>query len=551
MQRLLSALSLIPETCLLASGWQRRAIALAAGAFCALALPPFYLWPILFLSLPVLIWLLDGLYEVRGNSGKLSFKAAFGTGWWFGLGYFMASLWWISAAFLVDGERFAWMIPFALVGMGAGLGLFTGLAVAIATRFWSDKSSRIMPFALALSAAEILRGHILTGFPWNAIGYAISDNIYLLQSASVFGIYGLNLLVLFICAAPAVLADERGTRSRRPVLFVASLCLGAMFCFGIWRIEVAEKPELTNTDIRIIQPAIPQDQKWLPQNRDWVFNSYLSLTSSALGSQARLDAERLVIWPESSLPFLLQQTPEAFVAISSALNGTGNLAVGAIRQEISEGAPRYFNSIYLMNGQGVIQDAYDKVHLVPFGEYLPFEDLLSGIGLRKLVDAPGAFTAGHSRRLMTLPSGLSLLPLICYEAIFPGMAASEDGRPDFLLNVTNDAWFGDTPGPYQHLAQARMRAVEQGLPLVRAANTGVSALIDPHGVTLGQLPLMNRGVLDLPLTSSEDLTIFVQFGWGATICLNFFCLFFWVTQIYNPQLARRLNFNLLIEKNLC
>ncbi|WP_417668345.1 apolipoprotein N-acyltransferase [Roseibium sp.] len=535
MRHISAALMAVPTACLLAWGGRRRAIALAAGLVSALAMPPFGIWPVLALTFPVVIWLLDGAVEHGEAARRSRWMSGFSVGWWFGFGYFLTGLWWIGSAFLVDGDRFAWMMPMAVVAMPIGLALFPAVALAFCARFWPEGPERVLVLTITLSLSEFVRGHVFTGFPWNLFGYAFGESLILTQSASVFGIYGLGLLTILICATPAILIDSVSRSRKMMMAGAALLLLGVMSAFGLLRLNVGEEPPLAMQDVRIVQPAIPQAEKWVPEQREPIFQSYLDLSSQPLPASARQGVPRMLVWPESALPFLLSASPDALIRISEMLGGTMSLATGAIRAEVGETGPKYFNSVYLLNPDGSIHDAYDKVHLVPFGEYLPLEKTLEDLGLRKLVNAPGAFEAGFRHRPLGLPGGISFLPLICYEAIFPSIAGVSKVRPDFLLNVTNDAWFGLTPGPYQHLQQSKMRAVEQGLPLVRAANTGVSAIIDAKGREVTRLELGRTGVLDASLPGKLDPTFYAEYGdtpYGLLLVVLFSLL---SPKLHNPH----------------
>lgn len=513
MERSLGALMAVPNACLLAWGWRRRGLAFAAGGVSAFALPPFGWFPLLFVTFPALVWLLDGAIETGTRQSALRrIASGFSIGWWFGFGYFLAGLWWIGSAFLVEADRFAWMMPFAVLAMPVGLALFTAAGTAFSALFWTDRWSRVLALALFLSLADWVRGHVLTGFPWNLFGYAFSKPLVLAQSASLIGIYGLSFLAVLIFALPAVVADHKPLRVRLAGLTASLALLAGMAVFGLVRLDLVEDPGFSDVDVRVVQPSIAQTEKWVPENKDWIFDTYLDLTHKPLGGTARVGHERLIIWPESAVPFLLTHEPGALYRISQALPPQTTLITGAIRFERSSDGPAYYNSVYLIDADGEVQDVYDKVHLVPFGEYLPLRSLLQRLGLEQLVDVPGTFHAGLRHRVMVPQTAPSFLPLVCYEAIFPDFAGASDVRPGFLLNVTNDAWFGDTTGPYQHFAQARMRAIEQGLPLVRAANTGISAVIDAKGRVHDALPLLTRGVIDSRLPERLPMTIYAGYG---------------------------------------
>lgn len=476
----------------LADGWRRAAIALLAGALSALAMPPFGLWPILALTFPVAVWLIDGATGATRARGALS---ALSAGFLFGFGYFLAGLWWIGSAFLVDAEIFGWLLPFAVMGLPALLAPFHALAFALARLFWPPGWPRILVFALTLGFGEYARGRLFTGFPWNAFGYALADQSWLGQFASVVGVDGLTFLALAIFAAPAVLADPGPARR---LLGVAVAALLALAAFGGIRLALAPTEFDSRVSIRVLQPEIPQDVKTQESARDTIMDAYVALTDEAKSPEHRGFADaNLVVWPESAFPFLLSRTPEALARIGRSLAPGASLVTGSVRGERPLGADKaeYWNSVHLVGDDGAILATYDKIHLVPFGEYLPFQSFMEGLGLEAITRQRGGFSNGDLKSLIALPQGPRFRPLICYEAIFPDEVAGDE-RPDFLLNVTNDAWFGKTPGPYQHAAQARVRTIEQGLPMVRSANGGLSSIVDSYGRVVASAALGERGVVD-------------------------------------------------------
>lgn len=492
---------------LLLDGWRRFAAAFGAGALSALAMPPFDLWPILFLTFPVLVLFLDGT-----GAGKAGLRAAAAIGYGFGFGYFLAGLWWIGAAFFVPGDNYQWMMPFAVLGLPLFLAVFPAFGCTLARLLWSDGAGRVLALAFGLGLSEWLRGRVLTGFPWNEYGYALANNSLLGQAASVIGVEGLTLVAVALFATPATLFDPG--RRWRP-LAVAGLVLAALATFGGLRLHFAGPPAMTDLRVRIMQPNIPQDDKFRPSAKDAIMARYLALSNRRLSpDQDGLANVDLLVWPESAFPFFLERTPDALAQIGGLLPENRVLLTGAARIEEGEGPGRrrVFNSIQMLGDDGSIIGTYDKVHLVPGGEFLPFQNLLESLGIRQLTRLPGGFTAGEGPRNLVLPGGLTLGPLICYEAIFPTGVYDPAGRPDVLLNVTNDGWFGDTPGPYQHFAQARARAIEQGLPLIRAANTGISGIVDPLGRVLEGLPLGSAGVIDAQIPRPIGITLYSAYG---------------------------------------
>ncbi len=496
----------------LASGWRRAAIAFFAGAASALALAPVNAWPILFLTFPVLIWLVDGSAAARW-SGTMAAAAA---GWCFGFGYFLAGLYWIGYAFLVDAKTFGWLLPVAVAGLPAYLALYTALGVAAARLIWVRGPVRVLALAAMLTAAEWLRGHLLSGFPWNTFGYALTQPLALAQSVSLFGIWGLTFLCIAICASPAVLADDAAdTPHPRRAPIIGILILLALASYGVARLWQHPTEYVSGVKLRIMQPNLQQDEKFNYAAKAEVMQRYLRLSNRATGPQSKgvRDVTHL-IWPESAFPFFLTREPEALGQIVALLKPSTELITGAVRAAPNASArnPRAYNSVYVIDPDGSIRGIYDKVHLVPFGEYLPFQRVLERLGLRQLTKQVGGFLSGDRRRTMEVPGAPKMLPLICYEAIFPGAAVPRGERPGWLVNVTNDGWFGISSGPYQHFQQARVLAIAEGLPLARAANTGISAVVDPVGRIIHLLPLGTEGVLDSALPRAIAPTPYVKFG---------------------------------------
>ena len=496
-------------------GWRRFLVAVLAGAISALAFAPFFAFPVLWLTFPVLVWLIDGA-TAEENAGFLRrLVPAAIVGWAFGFGLFLAGLWWVGAAFLVDAAVFGWMMPFAVVILPAGLALFWAFGAALARAFWCEGWPRVIVFAVAFSLAEWLRGHLFTGFPWNAIGYALTPTAVMMQTASLVGLWGLTLAALFVFAVPVLLvADDAGSRrANRIVLATAAGLLVAHVGFGVLRLAGGPDPLVPGVHLRIVQPDIPQDERWQLGKADETMQRYVNLSGGGKGA-AGLAGITHVIWPESAFPFLLTERPSAIAAIADLLPPGTTLITGAARAERrpDEARPLIFNSIYVIDDNGEIVGAYDKVHLVPFGEYIPLQGLLRRLGLRQLIALPGGFTAGSRRHTLSIPGAPEAAPLICYEIIFPGAVLEPGVRPGWLLNVTNDAWYGNTPGPYQHFLQARVRAVEEGLPLVRSANSGISAIVDGHGRVIASLALGRMGVVDGGLPASLPPTLYGRFG---------------------------------------
>jgi len=494
-------------------GWRRALVAFTAGAVSVLALAPFDAWPVLFFTFPILVWLVDG--AAGGRLGGLPSAAI--AGWWFGFGYCLAGLYWVGYAFLVDAKTFGWLLPFAVVALPAGMACYTGLGLALARMLWTRGPTRLIALAVALTAAEWLRGHLFSGFPWNVYGYALTGPLVLAQSAALIGIWGLTFIAVAVFASPAVFADDR-TDTRRPWLPLALgiVALAALASYGAWRLGRTPTAFVDNVRLRIMQPNLQQDDKFNYSAKQRVMSHYLELSDRSTGPQSTgvRDVTHL-IWPESAFPFLLTREPDALAQIAALIPEGTVLITGAVRApELPPGQKieRAYNSIYVIDHDGSILSVYDKIHLVPFGEYLPFQDFLEKLGLMQLTKLPGGFIAGERRHPMPVPRAPRMLPFLCYEIIFPGETVPDNERPGWLLNLTNDGWFGISSGPYQHLQQARVRTIEQGLPLVRAANTGISAVIDPLGRIVKSLPLGAESIMDASLPRRIDATLYARTG---------------------------------------
>jgi apolipoprotein N-acyltransferase len=495
---------------ILAWGWKRALIALMAGALSVLSMAPFNAWPVLFVTFPVAVWLIDGAAAGK----RRGVPAAALSGFWFGLGYFVPGLYWIGNAFLVDAPTFAWLMPFAVLGLPAYLALFPALGFALARLIWTRGASRVLALAIGLTISEWLRGHLLTGFPWNAFGYALSEPLALAQTASLIGLWGMTFLAVAIFASPAVLIDG-GSRGRKPWIAPAAalVMLAAMGIYGAARLSL-QPTVMTRVKLRIMQPNLQQDVKFNYGAKAEVMQKYLALSDRSSGPQSTgvRDAQ-ILIWPESAFPFFLTREADAMAQIAELLPKGTVLVTGSVRAP--DGPPgarvtRAYNSIYTIDNDGSVVSIYDKLHLVPFGEYLPFQAWMEKLGFVQLTKVHGGFIPGTRQRTMEIPQAPRALPLICYEVIFPGIAAAGDERAGWIINLTNDGWFGNSTGPHQHLQQARLRAVEEGLPVVRAANTGISAVIDPSGRIVARLGLGLEGVLDASLPAALPPTVYAR-----------------------------------------
>lgn len=512
---------------LLLWGWKRRLVALFAGALSALSMAPTHMAPILFLTLPTLVLLIDGSVSA-GPGGLKRLRPAFATGWWFGFGYFLAGIYWIGIAFFAEGRsELLPLMPVAVAGLAGGLALFFGFGAALARLFWSDGPARIFALALGLGSADWLRGHVLTGFPWNPLGQAVAFTDLTAQAASVVGVYGLGFAGVVVFAAPVLLVDEAGRQRllRAVTVLIALFLVAGDIGWGIHRLNGAApvgQAVIADARLRIVQPNVNQAAKWSPERRQQVLDELITLSDSKTGPDT-LGALSFseIIWPETALPFFLTEEPEALSRIADLLPPGTMLLTGAPRVEPSydagDSGRRYYNSLFVVDDTGSIRAAYDKVHLVPFGEYLPFEDLLGKLGVGQLFRGIGGFSPGPRRSVIALPDRPSFSVLICYEAIFSGEVLADAEKPDYFVNVTNDGWFGRSSGPYQHLDAVRLRAIEEGLPVVRAANTGISAIIDAYGRIVASLPIGEQGVLDGFVPSERPQSPFQRSGTGILL----------------------------------
>ena len=460
-----------------------RVTALVLGALAALTLPPFHLYPLLL----AFAGLLDLLRRTERRT------EAFVLGWCFGFAHFLLGLYWIGIAFFTDAERFGVFAVPAVLLLCAYLACYPAIAgwLTVLHRWHSPIASALV-LALAWTAGEAVRGTLFGGFPWNLIGYAFAQSTAISQLAALTGIYGLSLLAVALGALPVVWLD-RNEHARWQPLAVGVTILATIWVGGAMRLAgVVAQPDGA-VHLRLVQANIPQDRKWQGEGRARAFERHLAL------SYPRQGAVTHVVWPESAAPYPLAQDGVARDMVDRVVPRGGLLLTGGERFDVSRKPPLAWNTLFVLDDTGAIVAHYDKRDLVPFGEFLPLRGLLSRFGLEKLTHGSIDFQAGPGRATITLPGLPPVSPLICYEAIFSGSFVDPDVRPDWLLNITNDAWFGRSSGPYQHLAMARMRAIEEGLPLVRSANSGISAVVDAWGRIRAELGLGETGVLDIAL----------------------------------------------------
>ncbi|MBM3491692.1 MAG: apolipoprotein N-acyltransferase [Alphaproteobacteria bacterium] len=487
-------------------GWRASLLALSAGAAAAAGFAPLHALPLAPLGLAILLLLLRRATPWRALS----------LGWCFGFGHFLAGLYWVGLAFLVEADRFAWLIPFAVSGLPALLAVFPALAAgACVLAVPRPGFSRALAFAAGWTALEWLRAHALTGFPWNLLGHVWTPVDTVLQAAAWFGAYGLSFLTAFAGAALAAAAEPGETRGdwQRRLVLGAMLPLGLFALLGIaGGLRLREPPvlDLGRPRLTVVQPNIAQADKW---RRDLVEAHFAALLRLSQAPAGAAGAPRLVVWPETATAHYLANDVVRRRLLAGLLGPADLLLAGTVRHGPDAGAAtQFWNSLVTIDARGETVALYDKHHLVPFGEYLPFRPWLELLGLNKLAAGRVDFSFGPGPRSLSLPGLPAVQPLICYEVIFPH-EVGDGGRPRWLLTVTNDAWFGTSSGPYQHFEMARLRAVEQGLPLVRAANTGVSGVIGPHGEVIARLPLNTAGRLDAALPPPlVEATLYARLG---------------------------------------
>ncbi len=503
------------------TGWKRYAVAAGLGGVSATAFAPLFFVPLLIPAFVGLLWLWKGA-ETPKKSALI--------GWAFGTGYFAVGLYWVGVAFLVNAARHAWLMPFAILALAAGMGLFHLLIGYAMGRLRFQGIERVLAFAAIWLFVEWLRSWIFTGFPWNLLGSVWTFSDHMLQFASLTGVWGLSVVSLLIASAPSVLFEDKNlpfSEMKRRVAFVfLVLCMPVLIWgYGAFRLSTAltgDEAFVDNVKMRLVQPNIRQADKWKPDLR----GEHI-VTQMQLSTREGFKDITHVIWAETAVPFLLSGDKELRSVISRVVPPSGYLITGAPRVEelsIDGGIERSFrNSMHVLDRRGEIVDTYDKFHLVPFGEYVPLKDWLPF--LKKMTAGSSDFAPGEGLRTMSVPGLPAMSMLICYEIIFPGAVASSSERPDWMLNATNDGWFGITSGPYQHLGMAQLRAVEEGLPVIRVANTGISASIDGYGRVVKSLGLGEKGIVDSRLPKKVSVrTLFSIIGNFSVLILIAFLL---------------------------
>ena len=506
----------LPERVAASRGWRRGAMALLTGGAMAVAQPPVSFPLVLFLAIPVLFQLLRGAEGARGG---------FFTGWAAGAGYFAGGLFWIVEPFMVDPERHGWMAPFALFGMAAGLALFWGAAFGLAALSRRKGVALAVILAALWTLAEYARSHVLTGFPWALAGYSWIETP-LMQIVSVIGPHGLG----FVTVLAALVIGAR------PVVgsVVAVAVVAGLWGYGAMRLARPLPERAEPLIVRLVQPNASQELKWRPDMQQVFFDRLLASTAAV--SDPLPD---VTIWPEAAVEFVLGYADALQAEAAAAADPDTALILGIRRLDATPEREEWFNSLAVLRPDGSAEAVYDKHLLVPFGEYIPGAGLIARLGLPALTTMTRAgFTAGPGPHLISARGLPPFLPLICYEAIFPHLMTAPEGRPEWIVHVTNDGWFGEASGPWQHFAQARSRSIEQGLPMARAANTGISAMIDPRGEVTAKLGLGVEGHLDAKLPAALPATIYSQYGDLPMLTVILIVLALTYLKLYSGVLGR-------------
>lgn len=510
--------------------WVLAGAGVVLGATLPWAQAPYSFYPLLLVVLPLAGLLFD--------LAKTPWRAAI-VGWTLGFGYFLPGLLWIGEAFFVEADRFAWMAPLAVTLLPAVLSLYWAAAFAAGRALGGS----VWAVSFCWAGAEFVRSEAFTGFPWGLFAYAWVD-APIGQAAAWVGPFGLNLLTIFagLALGRALVGRDLGGAAwpHRAAFGVGAAALvTAGWLGGVARTPVdSPAPAPDAPLLRIVQPNVPQTEKWAQQYLQRNFDRLMLLSETASEARRRagmltaaeLDAPSpdVIIWPETAVtPWVISEdTPRRDLM---ARLGSAHLVVGTQRLQVSEtgGEQRrdVFNSLFVLTPEGDVAVTYDKHHLVPFGEFLPFQDWLEAMGVFQLAGGRGGFASGPGPQVVSAPGVPSFVALICYEAIFPNEMPTALGaaRPDVIIQITNDAWFGESGGPHQHLAQARMRAIEQGLPFLRSANTGISAAIDAYGRVTHRLELNTQGRIDLHLPPRAPETVYAR--WGDGVFLGLMALF--------------------------
>ncbi|MCE3254594.1 MAG: Apolipoprotein N-acyltransferase [Rickettsiaceae bacterium] len=488
-------------------------ISFVLGSASALAFAPLYFFPLAIIAF-------SGLF-LTSNTCKNN-KQSFFVGWFFGFGQFVFGLYWISISLFVDIGKFFWLLPFALFLIPAVLAIYTGLALLL-VNYTSKKLSisgwkKILLLSAIWVLFEYLRSVLFTGFPWNLLGYSLLFSLPLSQFASVAGVHGLSLLAIIFYCSPSLffkLQDNKiklaKDKSQKPFLLSIAAIILLIWAGGFYRLKTFQPEIFPNGVFRLVQPNINQEEKW---NQNHRYESFLK--NVQLSGRPGFENVNYVVWSESAVPYIINPfIGQGLLAeIASASPKNGFVITGALRAEFKEDGrelKKIWNTIFVIDDHAKIAETYDKNHLVPFGEYVPLAEIFPFVS--KITEGSLGFSEGEGPKTIKLNSRTpSFSPLICYEGIFPDGAINKNNPPQFLVNLTNDAWFGSSSGPYQHFDMVRMRSIEYGMSTIRVANSGISGLINPAGEVVAAIPLNKEGVLDVMLVKNLPATIYMKLG---------------------------------------
>lgn len=501
----------------------KRFLAFVFGGISAFAFAPFNFIAAAIIGLSSLLLIVNDIKDK---------KEIFKIGWCFGFGHFLFGLYWISISLLVDVQKFAWLIPFAISLIPALAACYIGLTIlftnVIAIKLQLSQSKKILLFAIIWVFFEYIRANfIFGGFPWNQIGYVLMFNLEISQLASIIGIYGLSVLAVIICSLPVLFIKVKNKKLDfifvKENIITLSLCLIILTSSWFYGKCILNKSiqYQKSVKLRLVQPAIKQENKWDPHSR---YNSFME--NVILSQQPGLEEIDYLIWAESAVPYIIDKDNENLLKeIVRAIPSKGFLITGGLKAEFKDKdlkeIDKVWNSIFIIDSSGTIVNSYDKHRLVPFGEYIPFAGFLPFIS--KITDGAIGFSIGNGPKTIEVNNNLpAFSPLICYEVIYTDKITDKNNPPQFFINLTNDAWFGNSSGPYQHFAMARMRAIEYGIPVVRVANTGISALIDAYGRIIKQKKLGEKGIIDVQLDLISNPTIYSQNGTYSLLLLVYF-----------------------------
>lgn len=473
-------------------GWRAWLAAFAAGAVMVLAMPPFGFFPVLFICIPFMMLL---------SAAQKSAGRAFLAGWFFGAGYFVVGLHWFAVAFQTFFGHIPWFLPFAVIVIPGYIALYYGAAAALSWPFRSKRTHYALVFAFLLFWAEFLRGHYVTHFPWNIVGYGWVHVLPVMQITAIGGIYFLTLLTFFWAAAPLM---NNNWRMIAALTFLMALGYGAVTLYN-------SPTQLTQHIIRIVQPNITQAEKEDLSNKDDIVMRHLRLTAQPADKKITY-----VVWPETAFDLFTPEDNDNLERLSLSLPDGAIALAGVNKRDADE---KIRNSVIAVTPRGRIVARHDKFILAPWGEYIPYENIVARTPLYNAVAGLQSLAAGSGPSTIALGDLPSFSPVICFESTFAGQMTDKSARPAFLLFVTNDAWSMGSFGPYQHFGMARIRAIEEGLPIVRAANTGISATIDAQGRILTRLGLGQAGIIDAPLPAAGRPTLYARTGDGPLLAL--------------------------------